>query len=77
MRKFLLSDSSGKKSTTVTIFIIGSIVCIAKLAVSGLTIGSITLPEFSGAEFGMALAALGGVYVLRRSTSKEEYPGGE
>jgi hypothetical protein len=74
LENFLLKDTSGKKSTTLTAFIIGFITVNIKLLISGLTIGGYTMSNFSGIDYSAALAALGAIYVLRRSTDghKEE-----
>jgi hypothetical protein len=68
----LLTDTSGKKSSTLTVFILGAVVVNLKLVLSGLTIYGIEVPPFSGTDYAVALGALGGVYVLRR-----HYPGEE
>ena len=44
----------------------------AKLLLSGTTVGSVVLSPFSGGEYAAAIAALGGVYVLRRQGGKNE-----
>jgi hypothetical protein len=68
MDKFLLKDSSGKKSTTMTAFVLGFIVVNAKLLLSGMTLGGLELAPFTGVEYAAAVSALGAIYVLRRST---------
>ena len=72
MSKFLLKDSSGKKSVTMTAFVLGFLVVNAKLLLSGVTIMDYQMTAFTGSEYGIALSALGAIYVLRRSASKEE-----
>jgi hypothetical protein len=67
LSKIVLKDSSGKPSVTVTAFVVGFLVASAKLLVSGMTLGSLTLSQFSGVDFAAAITALGGIYVLRRS----------
>lgn len=67
---FRFSDTTGKKSTTVTVFIVGFIFVLAKLMLSGHTIAGLTFEHFSGTEFGIALSALGGIYVLRRNQER-------
>jgi hypothetical protein len=69
-----LKDSSGKQSMTATLFLIGGLVCVAKLLFSGMVIFGFQVPVFSGSEFGVAIGALGGVYTLRRNfgSRKEE-----
>lgn len=72
--KFLLTDTSGKKSATLTAFVVGFTVVNLKLIFSGMAFGGLTLTAFTGAEYAAGLAALGGIYVLRRATNpnKEE-----
>jgi hypothetical protein len=70
--KFLITHTGGKKSLTATCFIIGFLVINAKLLLSGITIGDTTLSQFSGIDYGAALAALGGIYALRRNGEKNE-----
>lgn len=66
---FLLPDTSGNKSTTVTAFVLGFLVCLAKLAVSGMTIKGFTLAQFSGTDFAAAVGSLGAIYALRRNNT--------
>ena len=70
LNMFLIKDSSGKPSVTMTAFVTGFAVVNAKLIGSGMTIGSLTLAPFSGVEYAAAMAALGAIYVMRRSTDK-------
>jgi hypothetical protein len=72
LESFLLTDTSGKKSTTLTAFILGFITVNVKLLISGLTIGGYTMSNFSGVDYSAALAALGAIYVMRRTTDKKE-----
>ena len=67
--KMLLTDTSGKKSATLTAFVSGFLVVNAKLLLSGVTVGGFVLSPFSGTEYAAAVAALGAIYVLRRSTA--------
>ena len=72
---FLLRDTAGNKSSTLTVFVLGSIIVNLKLVFSGMTIGSLISASFTGSEYAMAMSALGAIYVLRRSTDpvkKEE-----
>ena len=71
MEKFLIKDSSGKKSVTMTAFVLGFVVVNAKLLLSGLSVGALTFGLFSGTEYGIAVSALGAIYILRRNTGKE------
>lgn len=68
----LINDSKGQPSATMTAFVLGFIVVNLKLILAGITIKSFTLGAFSGSEYSMCIAALGAVYVLRRSAGKEE-----
>lgn len=70
--KILLKDTSGKKSVTVTAFVLGFLVVNAKLLVSGITVAGYTMAAFTGSEYGVAVGALGAIYVLRRATGKED-----
>lgn len=66
---FLLTDTSGKKSATLTAFVLGFIVVNLKLLFSGMTVKGIELAAFTGGEYAASLGALGAIYVLRRSTT--------
>ena len=67
-KRFLIKDSKGKKSVTMTAFVLGFIVVNIKLLFAGLVITGVgDMAEFSGGEYAAAIAALGGIYVLRRS----------
>lgn len=68
--KFLMPKSEGNKSITTTVFVLGTVVVNLKLILSGMTIGDFELSIFSGTEYAAAMAALGAIYVLRRSTEK-------
>ena len=72
MNKFMLKDSGGKKSITMTAFCLGFIVVNAKLLLAGMTIGSYQMATFSGTEYGAAIAALGAIYVLRRNNDEKK-----
>lgn len=67
----MLKDSDGKKSLTATLFVIGFLAATIKLLVGGLTIVGVTMAPFSGVEYGACLAALGGIYVVRRKNEKD------
>lgn len=71
---WLKDPKTDKPSVTLTAFVIGFLVCTFKLLVSGLKTDIITFEQFSGVDYGAALAALGGIYVLRKKDSikKEE-----
>jgi hypothetical protein len=61
-----LKDENGKESATLTMFVVGFIAATAKLLLSGVTIAGLTIVPFSGVEYSAAVAALGGVYMLRK-----------
>lgn len=70
--KYLIKDSTGKPSVTHTAFIIGFITATAKLLLSGVEIGGLTLEPFSGGDYAAAVSALGAIYVLRRNMGNPE-----
>lgn len=67
-----LKDSSGKRSITMSAFVVGFLVVNAKLLLSGVTIAGFTMTPFTGSEYSMAVAALGGVYIMRRNKQEGE-----
>lgn len=67
----LLTDTAGRKSSTLTVFVMGAIIVNVKLVLSELVIYGIQFPSFGGTDYALALGALGGVYVLRRQTITE------
>lgn len=71
---FLLKDTKGNKSATLTVFIIGAIVVNFKLLFSGATVGGLTLSAFTGSDYAMAMASLGSIYVMRRNTDPMNKP---
>lgn len=72
LNKFLFKDSKGKPSLTATAFIVGFAVVNLKLIFSGVEFNSFKVALFSGGEYAAAVGALGAVYVLRRSTEKQD-----
>jgi hypothetical protein len=75
IEKFLIKDTDGKKSLTATAFVIGFMVLNFKLVCSGVKFNEFTFSQFSGVDYGAALAALGGVYVLRRNGASNSNEG--
>jgi hypothetical protein len=68
-----LKDNNGKPSVTLTAFVVGFAVLCFKLLFSGIQITEhIKLDQFSGTEFGVAIAALGGVYTLRKNNKESK-----
>jgi hypothetical protein len=72
MKLPLVKDTSGQESLTATAFVVGFTTCCFKLILSGMTVAGITLAPFSGSEFGIAVGALGAIYVLRRQGDKAD-----
>jgi len=72
LNRFLFKDSNGKPSLTATAFILGFTVVNLKLIFSGVELNKFKIALFSGGEYAAAVAALGGVYVLRRSTENDK-----
>jgi hypothetical protein len=66
VRIYLRDPKSGKDSVTLTAFIIGFVVCLAKLALAGMTIRGIDFAPFSGVDFAAAVGALGAIYGYRK-----------
>lgn len=64
MKLWITDPETGHPSVTRTLYVVGFIVCCLKLLLSGLDIGAVKFGEFSGGDFGMAIGALGAVYVL-------------
>ena len=62
----MIKDSSGEKSVTMTVFVIGFIVVCLKLLVSDLDILGYHMSTFTGVDFAAAVTGLGGIYILRR-----------
>ena len=72
LTKLLIKDSSGKPSVTMTAFVTGFLVVNFKLLASGITIAGYTMTAFTVVDFSAAIASLGSVYVMRRSTGNDE-----
>ena len=58
--------NSNKPSVTTTMFVIGFIVATIKLLISGLSIGGFKASDFTGVDYGAAIAALGGIYTIHK-----------
>jgi len=66
-----LNNKEGKFSVTRTAFIVGFLTVTIKLLASGITINGLKLETFSGIDYGAALAALGGIYVINKKRKVE------
>lgn len=64
---YLKDPKTGEKSVTLTFFVIGFLVALGKLLLSGITVGSVSLSPFTGVDFAAVTGALGGIYALRRN----------
>ncbi len=69
---YLKDPKTGEKSVSLTLFVSGFLICLTKMILSGIVIGSIQLSPFSGVDFAAAVGALGGVYALRRIPNDEK-----
>lgn len=69
-----LNDPKTKEpSVTVTLLVLGFVVCTSKLIFSGITLGGIQLSPFTGIDYASAVGALGGIYAWRQGqTLKSE-----
>lgn len=73
---WLKDPKSGEPSVTLTLFVWGFVVCLAKLILSGFSVGSLNFSLFSGVDFAAAVGALGAVYAMRRTQGgTSEKPG--
>lgn len=70
--KFLIKNTDGNKSVTMTMFVLGFLIVNFKLLVSGASAFGINFGSFSGVEYGAALAALGGIYTLRKAQHEKK-----
>lgn len=71
MSKMLMKNSKGETSATYTAFVVGFLIVNIKLLLSGITVFGVSFGIFSGIDYGAAVAALGGVYVMRRSSMEK------
>jgi hypothetical protein len=78
MRKSILSRlviknvKTGKPSYTLTAFMVGILVVNIKLAISGIEFSGVKMSDFSGVDYGAAIAALGGIYSLNKHLNKKD-----
>lgn len=61
-----LRDPDGDFDLVLVMYVLGFLVACFKLVVSGNTILGVQMSSFTGSDFGMVIAALGGVYSLRK-----------
>lgn len=69
LSQFIVNDVKTKKpSYTVTAFIFGFLIINFKLLFSGIQLtDKIKMSDFSGVDYAASVAALGGLYVLRKN----------
>ena len=70
----LKDPKTGKPSITLTAFVVGFAIVNIKLLLSDIQITeSFQMSTFTGVDYSAAVAALGGIYVMRKNkTIKEE-----
>lgn len=71
MSLWISDPKTGKKSVTLTLLVLGVFVCTAKLALSGITLGGITVETFGGTDFAAVVGALGLLYGSRKYTDAQ------
>lgn len=71
LNKLVIKDlKTGKPSYTLTAFMVGFFVINIKLIFSGVQFTeTFRFSDFSGMDYGACMAALGGVYTLRKNNS--------
>jgi hypothetical protein len=69
MAFYLKDPKTGKASVTLTMFVVGFLVATGKLLVAGMTIVGFKMEAFTGVDYAAAVAALGGVYTLRKNNT--------
>ena len=65
---WLKDPKTGKRSVTLTVFITTFLVCVTRLALSGVSFGSVVMPLFGGADFAACVGAAGAIYFGRKHT---------
>jgi hypothetical protein len=65
---WIRDPKTGEKSVTLTAFVTGFGVAVLKLLVSGITIHSVSLSQFSGGDFAAVVGAVGAIYWARKHT---------
>lgn len=69
MMLWLKDPKTKEPSVTLTLLVVGFIVAVAKLLVSGITLQTITLSQFTGGDFATVVGSLGALYWGRRNAS--------
>jgi hypothetical protein len=66
---------TGKPSYTLTAFMAGVFIVNLKLLLSGMEFRGVKMSEFSGVDYGASIAALGGIYSLKKHITKNNQDG--
>lgn len=69
---WLIDPKNGKKSATLTLFVIGFIVASLKLLLSDMIIYNISMSTFTGTDFALVIGALGSIYGFRKYSDKSK-----
>ncbi len=73
---FIKDPKTGKKSVTLTAFVVGLLVANVKLLLSGVSVGSFVMSPFSGMDFAAVVGAVGAIYAARKHTDKDNSSNG-
>lgn len=71
MNFYLKDPNNNQPSVTLTLLVSGFIVCLLKLAFSGLELSSLKLAAFTGGDFATSVGALGALYWARRNAGND------
>lgn len=63
----ILKGQDGKPSLTAHIMSMGTVICLLKLLLSGVTLGPLVFAPFSGGDFAAAFGALAAFYWAKRN----------
>jgi hypothetical protein len=71
MAFWIRDPKNHKPSVTLTLLVVGFVVCLAKLIVSDMAIGPIHFSAFTGTDFALAVGAVSALYWGRKVTDRE------
>lgn len=71
---YLKDPDTKQESVSLTLLVVGFVLCLLKLLTSGIAFGSMNLGTFTGSDFAIAVGALGALYWGRKHTDAK-YPG--
>lgn len=70
MKLWLKDPKTGKESVTLSMFVYGFVIATLKLLFAGIEIhDKVKMSEFSGTDYAAVLAAIGGIYTIRKNRS--------